>query len=80
MRSNRKISAKKPKGTGLDKLIRFENREQIEYIEEAARRRGFSFTAFARLACTAVAGRVMALPVDPIFETVADALDEETAA
>ncbi len=70
MKSNGKSILKKPLVLGLHKLVRFESREQIEYIEKAARQRGFSFVAFARLALLAAARQVIESPPDPLLESI----------
>jgi uncharacterized protein (DUF1778 family) len=67
MKSNTKIPQKKTVKSNPSKLIRFESQEQIDLIQNAARRRGLSFTAFVRLASVGMAHRVLEAPAEELL-------------
>ena len=71
MKSNTKIPQKKTVKSNpsklIPKLIRFKSQEQIDLIQNAARRRGLSFTAFVRLASVGMAHRVLEAPAEELL-------------
>jgi hypothetical protein len=52
--------------------IQFADQEQLDLVKRAAARRGLSFSAFVRWACSGVAIKVMATPAEPALGDLAE--------